>query len=80
MNKHIKRLVALSLMPLSFSLFAEDANVVDAMFTASPTELRNSWQIKNINAPYLWNLKVSGMGVKIGEIGFRKLFDILKRY
>jgi hypothetical protein len=68
MNKHIKRLVALSLMPLSFSLFAEDANTVDAMFTATPTELKNSWQINQIKAPYLWNLNVSGAQVKIGEI------------
>lgn len=68
MNKHIKRLVVLSFMPLSFSLFAEDANVVDAMFTATPTELKNSWQIDKIKAPYLWNLSVSGAQVKIGEI------------
>ena len=68
MNKRIKRLVALSLMPLSFSVFAEDANIVNAMFAATPTELKNSWQINKINAPYLWNLNVSGAQVKIGEI------------
>ena len=65
MNKHIKRLVALSLMPLSFSLFAEEGDSVDAMFNASPTELSKSWQINKIKAPYLWNLNVSGKGVKV---------------
>ena len=68
MNKHIKRLLVLSFMPLSFSLFAEDANVVDAMFTATPIELRNSWQINQIKAPYLWNLNVSGKGVKVAVL------------
>ena len=68
MNKYIKLLLALSLTPINFNVLAEDLNSVDAMFTASPTELKNSWQINQIKAPYLWGFNVSGANVKIGEI------------
>ena len=68
MNKHIKRLVVLSFMPLSFSLFADEGDSVDAMFTASPTELSKSWQINKIKAPYLWGFNVSGKGVKVAVL------------
>ena len=66
-KNNLKKLVALSFLPLSFSLFAEEINV-DASFLATPTELKNSWQINKINAPYLWGFNVSGLNVKIGEI------------
>ena len=68
MNKYIKLLLALSLTPISFNTLGEDLYSVDTMFTASPTELKNSWQINKIKAPYLWGFNVSGANVKIGEI------------
>jgi hypothetical protein len=64
---NLKQLVVLSFLSLSFSLSAEEINV-DASFVATPTELKNSWQVGKINAPYLWGFNVSGVNVKIGEI------------
>jgi hypothetical protein len=66
-KNNLKQLVVLSFLPLSLSLSAEEINV-DASFIATPTELKNSWQVGKINAPYLWGYNVSGVDVKIGEI------------
>lgn len=63
--KKISRLTLTSL--LLFSAHAR-ADGVDTTYVATPTELKNSWQINKINAPYLWKYNVSGFNVKIGEI------------
>lgn len=68
MKMNIRLLLALSLAHISLNVLAEGLNSVDANFTASPTELRNSWQVSQIKAPYLWGFNVSGAQIKIGVI------------
>jgi subtilisin family serine protease len=69
-NINLKRLLALSLLPLSFNVFADDVGIYanPLPYYGTSTELKNSWQVGKINAPYLWGYGVSGASVKIGEI------------
>ena len=69
-NKFMKKKISLFIAALfsASHLVAAEIDEVDISFTGSATELKNSWQINAIKAPYLWNLSVSGINVKIAEI------------
>lgn len=64
-NRKVMQLTLTSMILISANVRADDVN---ATYVATPIELKNSWQINMINAPYLWKYNVSGFNVKIGEI------------
>lgn len=64
-SKQFVQLTLTCVLLISTNVRADDVN---ATYVASPTELKNSWQINKINAPYLWKYNVSGFNVKIGVI------------
>jgi len=68
LSRHTKFIFLLGYIFASQHVLANEQDYVEATFKASPTELRNSWQVNQINAPALWDYNESGARVKVAVI------------